>query len=342
MRIGALDDLAVHLQDEPQHAMRRRMLRPEIDRVAVDLRRRRRARRRPVGDRRRARSCVAHDAVPAASGRAVARRGPAFSSPGRRCHALPRRQEIEAAEFLLQPHRLVDDPLLLLVVAHLDIAGQREILAQRMPLETVIGQDAAQIGMAGEEDAEQIPGLALPPAGRAEQPGAPTAPASPRRSSTLTRRRWLSCTLQQVVDDVEALRRGRDNRRRRCRMSSVKRHFGSSRRNRQHAQQRLALDRDSISSPRRISVAVTAPGSAAATCSASAASLSGMSLISAENRPCAADLLLQLQDAVEQRLGGRRAARHIDVDRHDAVAAAHHRIGIVVIAAAIGAAAHAR
>src|SRR5574341_738087 len=42
----------------------------------------------------------------------------------------------------------------------------------------------------------------------------------------------------------------------------------------------------------------------------------------------AADLLLQQQHAVEQSLGGRRTARHVDVDRHDAVAAAHHGIGI--------------
>ena len=54
----------------------------------------------------------------------------------------------------------------------------------------------------------------------------------------------------------------------------------------------------------------------------------------------AADLLLQLQDAVDQRFGGRRAARHVDVDRHDAIAAAHHGVGIVVVAAAVGAAAH--
>ena len=31
MRIDALDDLAVELQHEPQHAVRRRMLRPEVD-----------------------------------------------------------------------------------------------------------------------------------------------------------------------------------------------------------------------------------------------------------------------------------------------------------------------
>src|SRR5687768_3687666 len=62
--------------------------------------------------------------------------------------------------------------------------------------------------------------------------------------------------------------------------------------------------------------------------------------ISALYRSDAADLPLQLHDAVEQGLGRRRAARNVDVDRNDAVAAAHHRIGIMIIAAAIGAAAH--
>ena len=57
------------------------------------------------------------------------------------------------AEFLSEPHRLVDDALLLVVVADLDEAGQREILAQRMPLEAVVGEDAAQVRMAGEQDA---------------------------------------------------------------------------------------------------------------------------------------------------------------------------------------------
>jgi hypothetical protein len=31
VRVDALDDLAVELEDETQHAVRRRMLRPEID-----------------------------------------------------------------------------------------------------------------------------------------------------------------------------------------------------------------------------------------------------------------------------------------------------------------------
>src|SRR5688500_5615908 len=44
---------------------------------------------------------------------------------------------------------------------------------------------------------------------------------------------------------------------------------------------------------------------------------------SPRNRVCALDLVLQLHQAVEQRLGGRRTARHVNVDRNDAVAPAH-------------------
>ena len=62
--------------------------------------------------------------------------------------AFPRREEIEIPEFLRQAHRLVDDALFLIVPAHLDEAGEREVLAQRMTFEAVVGQDAPQIGVA--------------------------------------------------------------------------------------------------------------------------------------------------------------------------------------------------
>ena len=151
MRVGALDDLAVHLQHQPHHAVRRRMLRPEIHREIAD---RRRAVEFVVALGRRADADSIGRSCRALRARRPSGRRSAFSSPGRMLvHPLPRRQEIEAAEFLLQLDRLVDDALLLLVVAQLDIAGQREILAQRMPVKPVIGQDAAQIGMVAEIDA---------------------------------------------------------------------------------------------------------------------------------------------------------------------------------------------
>src|SRR5689334_20792410 len=61
---------------------------------------------------------------------------------------------------------------------------------------------------------------------------------------------------------------------------------------------------------------------------------------SALDRPFAAGLPLQLQDSVEQSLGGRRAAGDVDVDGDNAIAPAHDAVAIVIIAAAIGAAAH--
>ena len=47
------------------------------------------------------------------------------------------------------------------------------------------------------------------------------------------------------------------------------------------------------------------------------------------------DLLLQFQDAVQQCLGARRAARDIDVDRDDRVDALGHRVGVPVGAAGV-------
>ena len=43
---------------------------------------------------------------------------------------------------------------------------------------------------------------------------------------------------------------------------------------------------------------------------------------------------------VDECLGGRGAAGDIDVHGHDAIAATHHGVGVVVVAAAVGAAAH--
>jgi len=56
--------------------------------------------------------------------------------------------------------------------------------------------------------------------------------------------------------------------------------------------------------------------------------------------PHSLDLLLQLEETIHESLGGGRAAWHVNVDWHDAVAASHHSIGVVVVAASVGAAAH--
>src|SRR6516162_5172377 len=120
--------------------------------------------------------------------------------------------------------------------------------------------------------------------------------------------------------------------------STVKAHWVSSRRNFK-TRGKLSRSIRQHNSPPRISAAVTASAKAAETCSASAFSFSSISG-STGKVASALDLLLEKQNAIEQRLGGRRATGHVDIDRHDPIAAAHHRIGIVVVAAAIRAGAH--
>src|SRR5438874_9041466 len=56
-------------------------------------------------------------------------------------------------------------------------------------------------------------------------------------------------------------------------------------------------------------------------------------------RRFAGDLLLQLEDAVDQRLGARRAAGHVDVYRYDLIDTLHDRV-VVEHPAARGAGAH--
>src|SRR6266567_7436935 len=154
VRIDALDYLAVELEYQAQHAVRRRMLRPEID-----------------GE-------IAQRGFGHFTCRTAARMPPLIASwPSWRLglfvarqHVLrpfPRREEIEIPEFLRQPHRVVDHALEFVVPTHFDEAGQRKILAQWMALETVVGQQPPQVRMAREQHAVEIIDLALEPVGPA-------------------------------------------------------------------------------------------------------------------------------------------------------------------------------
>src|SRR5260370_37398823 len=69
--------------------------------------------------------------------------------------AFPWAQEVEAAEFLGELHRLVDGTLLHVVPAHLDEAGQREVLSQRMALEAGVCGYCAPVWVGGEPDARK-------------------------------------------------------------------------------------------------------------------------------------------------------------------------------------------
>src|SRR3981081_2083175 len=79
--------------------------------------------------------------------------------------AFPWREKIEVAEFLIETDGFVEHPLLLVVVAHLDEAGEREILAQRMAIEAVVGQQPPHVRMAGEDHAIEVVAFALEPVG---------------------------------------------------------------------------------------------------------------------------------------------------------------------------------
>src|SRR3990167_2408740 len=58
---------------------------------------------------------------------------------------------------------LVNHAFLLRVVTHFHVARDREILAERMAHEAVVGQDTAQIVMAFKDDAKQVKRLAFKP-----------------------------------------------------------------------------------------------------------------------------------------------------------------------------------
>ncbi len=133
MGVGALHDFAVELEHQAQHAVRGRVLRTKVQGVVLDF------------SHRGSPECARSASVQASvlffaddAGRDLAR---------------------------LDRHRLVHHAARLGVVAHLDVARQREILAEGMADEAVVGQDAAQVVMAIEHDAIEVEGLALVPVG---------------------------------------------------------------------------------------------------------------------------------------------------------------------------------
>lgn len=64
-----------------------------------------------------------------------------------------------------QLERLHHNPFLLLIVSDLRVSRQRKVLAQRVAVEAIIGQNTPQIRVVDKEDAEQIVHFALVPVG---------------------------------------------------------------------------------------------------------------------------------------------------------------------------------
>ena len=103
-----------------------------------------------------------------------------------------------------QLHRLIDHALFVFVVAQLNIPRQREILAQRVTIEAVIGEDTAQIRVTFEHDAVHIPHFALAPAccGEHRHGAGHDHPLAHRHFYTDTA---VFAHRQQMVDHLEPL-----------------------------------------------------------------------------------------------------------------------------------------
>ena len=87
-----------------------------------------------------------------------------------RTNLLPSRATtFKVTEGLSQLEGLNNNTLLLLVVTDLGVTSKREVLAERVAVETVVGHDAAQIRVSNEEDTEQIVDLTLVPVGTVVQ-----------------------------------------------------------------------------------------------------------------------------------------------------------------------------
>jgi len=78
---------------------------------------------------------------------------------------LPRRGEVELAELLVQLHGLHHHHVLLVIVPHLGVASEGELLPQWVPLKAVVSENPPQIRVVGEEHPEHVPHLPLVPVG---------------------------------------------------------------------------------------------------------------------------------------------------------------------------------
>lgn len=110
----------------------------------------------------------------------------------------------EVPESLCQLKGLNDDALLLFIVAQLSVAGQREILAERVSIETVVRHNTTQIRVAAEEDTKQVVDLTLVPQSSFVQTRHTGHGAGLVRIG-LNTDTGVIADAQQVVDDLEAL-----------------------------------------------------------------------------------------------------------------------------------------
>lgn len=126
-----------------------------------------------------------------------------------RTNLLPSRATtFKVTEGLSQLEGLNNNTLLLLVVTDLSVTSKREVLAERVAVETVVGHDATEIGVSNEEDTEQVVDLTLVPVGTVVE----TAKRRDRSSLVgvgLDANTGVVADGKHVVDNLEALVAGR-------------------------------------------------------------------------------------------------------------------------------------
>src|SRR5262245_52764251 len=194
VRIDAVHDLAVELQHQPQHTVRGGMLRAEVD---VELANLRLGHLADPSSPLSTRTLPLHWLTPSALGLLIARK--------HIVHSLPGALEVEGTELLRELDGFIDDALRLVVIAHLDIAREREVLAHWVTLEAVVGEDATQIRVAGEQDAIHVVGLPLIPIGRRKQVNHAWH-GRVRVRLALDPKALILARGEQVIDHVEASR----------------------------------------------------------------------------------------------------------------------------------------
>jgi hypothetical protein len=126
-----------------------------------------------------------------------------------RTNLLPSRATtFKVTEGLSQLERLNNNALLFLVVTDLGVTSEREVLAKRVAVETVVGHDATEIGVSNEEDTEQIVDLTFVPVGTVVE-------TAKRRNGSglvgvgLDADTGVVADGEHVVDDLETLVAGR-------------------------------------------------------------------------------------------------------------------------------------
>eukprot|EP00053_Salpingoeca_punica_P019499 m.197665 g.197665 ORF g.197665 m.197665 type:complete len:331 (+) comp17668_c0_seq2:146-1138(+) len=121
---------------------------------------------------------------------------------------IPGALEVKVAELLSQLERLCDHALQLIVVAHLRVAPQREVLAERMAFKAVVCEHASQVGVVAEVHAKEVPHLALRPVGAVEDRGDRVDRRQLVRVG-LHHHASVVCVREQAVDNLEAVLAGR-------------------------------------------------------------------------------------------------------------------------------------